>query len=151
MPYEFIERWWLVMFIAFCVLMYAFAYSGYLVQEDAKKRGLGKPAVTFWSFTVVFFGPIFLPLYLMFRARAVFASIEGDKIETRPFRLCPHCGEENEEKAGVCRKCHKRIDSAEQAGGKKDCPYCGAMNPVESTRCAACDQVIGYIEDDDEE
>ena len=119
MPVEFIQRWWLVMFIMFGVLMYAFAYSGYLVQEDAKKRGLGKPAVTFWSFSVVFFGPIFLPLYLMFRARAVFAGSEREKSDTKPYRLCPHCGEENEEKARVCRKCHKTMDSTVLAGGKK--------------------------------
>ncbi|HDS29660.1 MAG TPA: hypothetical protein ENN67_01315, partial [Firmicutes bacterium] len=130
--------------------MYTFAYLGYLVQEDAKKRGLGKPAVAFWSISVVFFGPIFLPLYLIFRSHAIFAPVEGGRKDKDAYLLCPHCGAENPLSEKICKKCHKHMDYEISAVGKKNCPYCGAMNPVEASRCIACDQVIGYVDDDDE-
>jgi len=150
MPVESIQRWWLWGFILLAIVMYFFAYAGYRVQEDAKKRGLGKPAVTFWSVSTVFFGFLFLPLYLMFRSRAVFAVKPLEDESARKYRLCPHCGEQNPEGEKVCRKCHRLMDSEISAVGKKNCPYCGAENPVEARRCHACDQVIGYIDTEEE-
>ncbi len=150
MSIEFIQRWWLYFFIAFALLMYAFAFLGFRVQGDAKRRGLAPPAVTFWSVAVIFFGPIFFPLYLMFRARAVFAGGERDETGKVPYKLCPHCGEENPADERVCKKCRKRMDSEAATMGQKACPYCGTMNPVEATRCSSCDQVIGYVENEDE-
>lgn len=150
MPVELIQRWWLWGFILLAILMYFFAYAGYRVQEDAKKRGLGKPAVTFWSISVVFFGPLFLPLYLMFRSRAVFAGRSQEDESKARFRLCPHCGTENPAGERVCRQCRRMMDSAPESVGKKICPYCGAENPVEARRCRVCDQVIGYAETDED-
>jgi hypothetical protein len=150
MQADLVQRWWLYIYIAFGVYMYIFAYMGYLVQEDTKKRGLGKPAVTFWSVSVVFFGPIFLPLYLIFRSRAVFAGGVRDDGGGTPYRLCPYCGTENPADEKICKKCHKRMDSELAAMGKKACPYCGAMNPVEAVRCAACDQVIGFVDEEED-
>ena len=128
--------------------MYTSAYAGYLVQQDARKRGLGKASVTFWSVGTVFFGPIFYPLYLMFRARAVFAGGQREEEERAAFRLCPHCGTENQVDESICKKCHRRVDTDLPFQGLKQCPYCGATNPVEGSRCTACGQVIGQ---DDEE
>jgi hypothetical protein len=42
------------------------------------------------------------------------------------------------------------MDSELAAMGKKACPYCGAMNPVEAVRCAACDQVIGFVDEEED-
>lgn len=150
MSFEFIQRWWLILFIGFALYMYCFAFSGWRVQQDAKKRGLGKAAVTFWSVGTVFFGPIFLPLYLIFRARAVFAVKPGEESGDEHYRLCPHCGARNPEKEKVCVECRKLLDVEGGAIGEKSCPYCGAMSPVEARRCKSCDQVIGYAESDDD-
>lgn len=150
MPVEFIQRSWLFFFFAFAIYMYLFAFAGWHVQEDARKRGLGKAAVTFWSVGTVFFGPIFVPLYLFFKARAVFAVKPGEKESDEHYRLCPHCGAKNPENEKVCRECKKLLDSMAGAVGEKSCPYCGAMNPVEARRCKSCDQVIGYAEDNDD-
>jgi len=150
MSYEFIRQYWLVAFIILALVFYFFAYAGYLVQQDAKKRGMGIAAVTFWSFTVVFFGFIFLPLYLIFRARSLFAVTEEEKDKVERYRLCPHCGHENPSDAKICDKCHKILDSLGASLGKKICPECGAENPVEGYRCKVCDQVISFIETDEE-
>jgi ribosomal protein L40E len=150
MPVEFIQRSWLTIFIVCAALFYFFAYAGWRVQQDARKRGLGLAAVTFWSVSVVFFGIIFLPLYLVFRSRSVFATKPDDVQIQGRFKLCPHCGQQNQPDSKICRKCHRIIDSPEVAMGKKTCPECGAENPVEARRCKVCDQVIGYIDDDDE-
>jgi ribosomal protein L40E len=150
MSYEFIRHHWLAGFIILAVFFYFFAVAGYRVQEDAKKRGMGIAAVTFWSFCVVFFGPIFLPLYLIFRARSVFAATQEEKEKAERYRLCPHCGTQNPADAKVCEKCHKVLDSLEAAMGKKICPECGAENPVEAYRCKVCSQVIGYIDTDED-
>lgn len=149
---QFIQKWWLLVFLIAAVLMYFFAWAGYRVQEDAKKRGLGQSAVTFWSVSVVFFGPIFLPLYLMFRSRAVFATgaDSAHQEETR-YKLCPHCGAENPVGEKICNECHKPLDSLTASLGEKACNYCGTMNPVDATRCVNCDQVIGYTDTGDEE
>lgn len=138
------------MFIILGVVFYFFAWAGYRVQEDAKKRGLGIAAVTFWSVSVVFFGLIFLPLYIVFRARSVFATKPDDVVIQGRYRLCPHCGRKNEPEAKICSECHRIIDSPEASFGKKICPECGSENPVEARRCKVCDQVIGYIDDDEE-
>jgi len=138
------------LFIILGVVFYFFAWAGYRVQEDAKKRGLGIAAVTFWSVSVVFFGLIFLPLYIVFRARSVFATKPDDVVIQGRYRLCPHCGRKNEPEAKICSECHRIIDSPEASFGKKICPECGSENPVEARRCKVCDQVIGYIDDDEE-
>lgn len=148
MSIEFIQRYWLIGFIMVAAIMYAFGLAAYRVQEDAKRRGLGKAAVTFWSVSVVFFGPIFLPLYLMFRTRAVFAGGKRDESGRVPYRLCPHCGAENPAEERVCARCHKRMDIDLPSVGKKACPYCGAQNPIEAARCSACGQVIGYRDEE---
>ena len=143
MSIDSIVRWWPIVFAVFAAIMYSSALVGYRVQEDARKRRLGKAAVTFWSVGVVFFGIIFLPLYLMFRSRAVFAAGKPDETDRVPFRLCPYCGEENTLKDQLCRKCHRRIEPGQPLQGSKQCPYCGTMNPVDASRCSNCDQVIG--------
>ena len=146
MSVESIERWWKVAFAVLAICMYAFGYAAYRVQQDARQRGLGKAAVTFWSVGVVFFGPIFLPLYAFFRSRAVFAGGRADEGRRAPYRLCPHCGAENPLEERVCVRCHKRVDIDLPSMGKKSCPFCGVMNPVEASRCSVCGQVIGYEE-----
>ena len=127
--------------------MYFFAIAGYLVQEDSKKRGMNRTAIMFWSVAVVFFGLIFLPLYLLLRSRAVFAGdVELSGSESQIMILCPHCGERNPRSGKICSSCYKRMDIDAPSIGEKSCPFCGAMNPVESERCAGCGQVIGYID-----
>ncbi len=147
---EFIQRYWLTGFIILAAIMYFFAYAGYRVQQDAKKKGLGKAAVTFWSVSVVFFGLIFLPIYFIFRSRSVFATEVKEEEKQDRYKLCPHCGERNPVDGSLCGKCRKPLDSAISATGSKTCPYCGADNPVEARRCKSCDQVIGYAETDEE-
>jgi ribosomal protein L40E len=145
---QFIEHWFLPAFITFAFIMYSSAFAGYRIQQDAKKRGLSKASVTFWSVGTVFFGPIFLPLYLMFRARAVFAGGKGEEPAREAYRLCPNCGTENPLDRTTCKKCRRRFDTDKPMQGTKQCPYCGATNPVEGSRCTNCEQVIGL---DDEE
>ena len=144
---EFVERWWITGFIFMAVYLYGSGYLGYLVQEDAKRRGMNKTSVTFWSVATVFFLPIFLPLYMIFRSQAVFVGIEQDKDGKVPFILCPHCGNENPADEKVCVKCHKRMDISPEQMGTKSCPYCGAMNEVDARTCHSCGQVIGYVDD----
>lgn len=150
MPVELIQRWWLPFLICFAVAWYIFGFASYRVQQDARKRGLGRAAVIFWSVSVFFFGPIFLPLYLIFRSRAVFAVEPGKESEYEHFRLCPHCGEKNPDRERVCKACHKIMDMPVAMVGEKDCPYCSAKNPVEARRCKSCDQIIGYIESEND-
>jgi ribosomal protein L40E len=144
MTSDLVQKWFLPVFITFAVVMYTSAFAGYKIQEDAKKRGLSKASVMFWSVGSVFFGLIFVPLYIMFRARAVFA---GGKVDERtgqiPTRLCPHCGQDNPSDEKVCRKCKRRVDSDIPLQGTKQCPYCNAENPVAASRCSKCEQVIG--------
>jgi hypothetical protein len=146
---QFVQHWFLPAFIAFAVIMYASAYAGYRIQEDAKNRGLGKAAVTFWSVSVVFFALIALPLYLMFRNRAVFAGGQPAETASAKKELCPHCGEENVAGQQTCSKCHKFMDEKLALLGHKQCPYCGTTNVVDASRCSRCEQLIG-IENDDE-
>jgi len=150
MSVEFIQHWWLTFFIIFALVMYFFAFASYRVQEDARKRGLGRAAVTFWSISVVFFGPIFLPLYLVFRTRAVFARGARSADDRDRYSLCPHCGEENPIDEKVCKRCHRLLGVLASTLGRKLCPYCGAENPVEANRCKGCDQVIGFADTDEE-
>jgi ribosomal protein L40E len=147
---EFLQHYWLVGFIVLAILMYFFAYAGFFVQQDAKKKGLGKAAVTFWSVGVVFFGPIFLPLYLVFRSRSVFAKAPSETENKSNTGFCQHCGADNPANEKFCAKCHKMLDSDHEITGEKNCPYCGALNPAAASRCKACDQVIGYSDSDDE-
>jgi hypothetical protein len=140
---QFVQHWFLPAFITFAILMYAQAIAGFRVQEDTKKRGLGKAAVTFWSVSVVFFGIIFLPLYLMFRSRSVFAGGEGKETEKQIFKLCPHFGDANQLDNTTCGRCHKFLDEHQSLVGEKQCPYCGAANQVDAARCRNCDQIIG--------
>lgn len=149
MSVEIIQRWWLLGFAILALLMYFFGYAGYMVQNDAKKRGLGKAAVTFWSVGVVFFGPIFLPLYLIFRSKVVFVGAANPETERKQYKLCPHCGEENAMDEQVCRKCRKYLDTVLMPQGTKTCPYCGTTNPVENARCLNCQQLIGIEEEED--
>ena len=149
MLYEAIQRFWLTGFIALAAVMYFFAFAGWKVQEDARKLGLGRAAVTFWSVSVVFFGLIFLPLYLVFRSRAVFAGKPKEERKDGRYKLCPHCGEENPFSEKVCKTCRRLLDSMESALGTKMCPYCGAENPIESQRCRKCDQMIGFAGTDE--
>jgi hypothetical protein len=129
--------------------MYVSAYAGYLVQADTRKRGLGIAAVTFWSVSVVFFGIVFIPLYLIFRSRSVFAGGKLQEVEDRSIRLCPHCGESNPSEQQTCGKCHKFLDENLSLIGEKQCPYCGKMNPVDTSRCKSCDQLVGIDSDED--
>jgi hypothetical protein len=142
-----IQQWFLPAFITFAIIMYASGFAGYLVQQDAKKRALSKASIMFWSVGSVFFGPIFVPLYLMFRARSVFAGGKVEEVK-EAYRLCPNCGTENPQDQAICRKCRQRIDTGMPMQGTKQCPYCGVMNPVKESRCTNCKQVIG--EDDEE-
>jgi ribosomal protein L40E len=147
---EFIERWWLIAFLIFAAIFYAFGYAGHHVQQDARKRGLGKAAVTFWSVSVVFFGPLFLPLYMIFRSRAIFATGARTDSGSRRYKLCNHCGSENKLDEKICQKCHKVLDSLVSSLGEKECTHCGVMNPVDARRCRSCDQIIGYIDTDED-
>jgi len=150
---EFFQRYWKFLFVIFALAWYFFGIMAYRVQEDAKKRGMAKAAVTFWSVSVVFFGPIFLPLYYIFRSKAVFAASEEEKTSDRKFTLCPHCGESNPDNRTTCVKCKKPLDASIPTVGTKRCPYCDAENPIDARRCSSCDQTIGYMsedEDDDE-
>jgi predicted RNA-binding Zn-ribbon protein involved in translation (DUF1610 family) len=149
MTTDFVLRWWLPAYIIFAVIMYVSAFAGWRIQGDARRRGLSKAAVTFWSVSAVFFGLIFVPLYLIFRARAVTVGSAPEPEPRSPLRLCPHCGQENPPDSNTCSKCRKNLDLVMTSLGQKQCPYCGRMNPVEASRCANCRQAIG-LEDEDE-
>jgi len=141
---EFFQKYWKIIFAIFALLWYFFGVMSYQVQGDARKRGLSKAAVTFWSVSVVFFGPIFLPLYYIFRSNAIFAAREGKETGSKRYSLCPHCGEKNPIDKSTCQKCGKPMDPNVPTVGTKGCPYCGAINPVNADRCSSCDQVIGF-------
>jgi hypothetical protein len=146
---DFVQQWFVPAFIAFAMIMYASGIAGYRVQRDASSRGLGKAAVTFWSVAVIFFGPVFLPLYLIFRARAVFAGANTPEPVVDHQLLCPHCGEKNPADQQTCSACHKYLNENVSLVGEKQCPYCGRMNRVDASRCSNCDQLIGKMDEEE--
>jgi len=151
MSADYFQQYWMTIFAIFAAVWYFFGVMAYRVQEDAKKRGLSRTAVTFWSVSIVFFGPIFLPLYFIFRSNAIFTAKEGETPLNIKYILCPHCGESNTSERTSCAKCNKQLDEGIPAVGTKACPYCGAENSVDAGRCVSCDQVIGYGRADNDE
>jgi uncharacterized Zn-finger protein len=145
---EFIQKYWLIGFFILAIIFYIFGFAGYLVQEDAKKRGMNLAAVTFWSVGTVFLGLLFLPLYLLFRSSAIFTSdIQEEAKKPDIIILCPHCGTENPHDQKICLGCKRRMDIDLPSMGKKACPYCGTENNVEADRCSECGQVIGFADE----
>jgi len=127
------------------ISMYLVGYIAWRVQNDALKRGYNRTAAAFWSVAVLFFPPVMLPLYIIFRRKAEPEAANESAINKARRSLyitCPHCGEENPPELMRCQKCEKPLVGEGKAIGRKACPYCGDLNDVNAVYCANCKQKI---------
>jgi len=134
-------KFW-IYFGIFAACWYFLGFIGWRVQKDVLRRGYGGAAANFWGLGVIFFAPIVLPLYIVFRR--ISPGYVTEELKPGQQTICPHCGEANPKDAELCERCHKRIDIDIPEMGEKQCPNCSHMNPVTAEYCEKCDERISF-------
>lgn len=72
----------------------------------------------------------------MLKAKRNGINLKRDEMDSRKFRICPHCKARNPEKALFCIKCGHKLEKIEKK--VETCPYCGTENTEGAKFCINC-------------
>ena len=72
----------------------------------------------------------------MLKAKRNGINLKRDEMDSRKFRICPHCKARNPEKALFCIKCGHKLEKIEK--NVETCPYCGTENTAGAKFCISC-------------
>lgn len=72
----------------------------------------------------------------MLKAKRNGINLKRDEMESRKFRICPHCKARNPEKALFCIKCGHKLEKIEK--NVETCSYCGTENTAGAKFCINC-------------
>jgi ribosomal protein L40E len=65
-------------------------------------------------------------------------DVKKEKIESKNYKICPHCKSRNPEKALFCVNCGKKLDQKITV----KCPSCGADNAKSAKFCVECGKTL---------
>ena len=79
----------------------------------------------------------------MLKAKRNGINLKRDEMDSRKFRICPHCKARNPEKALFCIKCGHKLEKIEK--NVETCPYCGTENTAGAKFCISCGKNLEKI------